>query len=78
MSSQVTNCKKDGPLYEDKCIQENAFEIPDKFLMQAEIYWCPMYKQIIDANQSRPLISRQETAFFYGPATGANRKTFGY
>jgi len=33
MSSQVTNCKKDAPLFEDKCIQENAFEIPDKFLM---------------------------------------------
>lgn len=78
MSSQVTDCKKDAPLYEDKCIQEHAFEIPDRFLMQPEIYWCPMYKQVIEANNSRPFISRQETAFFYGPSTGANRRTFGY
>lgn len=78
MSSQVTNSKKDAPLYEDKLIQELAFEIPDKFLMQYDTYWCPMYQQIIDANKSRPFISREETAFFYGPSTGANRKTFGY
>ena len=78
MSSQVTNCKKDAPLYEDKCIQERAFEIPDKFLMQSEIYWCPMYSQVIEANEQRPFESRQETAFFFGPSTGANRKTFGY
>jgi len=43
MSSQVTNSKKDAPLYEDKQIQELAFEIPDKFLMQYDTYWCPMY-----------------------------------
>lgn len=33
MSSQVINSKKDAPLYEDKWIQENAFQIPDKFML---------------------------------------------
>jgi hypothetical protein len=37
-----------------------------------------MYQQIIDANASRPWASRQETAFFFGPATGMNRGIFGY
>lgn len=78
MSSQVIDSKKDAPLYEYMYLQEKAFQIPDKFMLQPEIYWCPYIKNVIEVNKERPWGARLENAVFFGSPTGMSRHVFGY
>jgi len=78
LSSQVIDSKADDPLYAHKHIQENAFQIPDKLMLQHEKYWCPIYKQVKENSDKLEWENRLGNAVFFGPSTGMNRAIFGY